>query len=207
MRTGGSGHADRVGAEHGLPAEGRDHGDVRGVGGGEADHPVGECQRRVVGGGAEVTRVPDGHDPDAVDPRLGDGQLHGHRGGGVAEPLLGVQERRGHVVPDHARLRPGDDEAGPDPLGIAGEHPDAVGVHAAEVGPDHEPSRQLSRPPRHLERLQDRHDEPLERLVSDKDWRLGHRSEPCDLDPGVLELVAPVDRGEERRDPLDRPGV
>ena len=171
---GGRGHADRIRAHHGLAAEGRGHGHEGRVGEGESDHAAVEGHHRVVGARSEVIRVAHGHDAHAVGRRLGDGQLHGHHARRMPQALLPVHQSGGEIVACHRGLRGRVDEAQMRPLDVLGEHADAVGVDAAEIGAHHEIGGEARVLGRHLEGLEHRHDEIGQPLVVDDDGFIGH---------------------------------
>src|SRR5262249_4799408 len=122
----------------------------------------------------------------------------------------GATERRGAVAGGqvYARARPGGDRpaarvrAGAAPGARRGRRrrpaPGALGDRAD--GPD----RAAARGGDHLPRAR-----RLARLIGRPSGQPPGRarSETGDLDPGVLQLVAPVDRSEDRGDALERAGV
>jgi hypothetical protein len=77
----------------------------------------------------------------------------------MAEALLSVDQRGGEIVARHLRLGPRVHEAGAGPLHVAGQHADAVRVHPAQVGADHEVGGERRIARGHLQRLEHRDDE------------------------------------------------
>ena len=168
VAPGGSGHRDRIGAEHRLAAVGRDNGGSR-VRHAQADHLVGERHHGVVGGRAVVIRVAAGHESHAVGPGLRDGELHGEGGSVVAERLLAVDDRRRTLVADDLRLGGRHDPALAVPLEVGRQHAHPVRVDAPQIRPDHEVGDELGHRRRRPPAVEDRDDEGLEGRGGDEE--------------------------------------
>ena len=85
---------------------------------------------------AEMAGMPQGHDGDAVLPRLADAELGGEGAGGLAEAVMGVDEGEGRAVAHHLRRAVGLDLALLQPGDVA-RHPDhPVAVVPGQVGGD-----------------------------------------------------------------------
>ena len=133
----GGGEGEGVRAHDRLRREGGHEGDPAGGGGDHADDATIGRDLRVAARGAEVMRVEHGDDGDSRGAALLDGEIHRVHRDGMAERGVRVDEGHGrslaHGLEDGLHV----EAAPPELLVVAGQHGDAVGVDAAQVGLDH----------------------------------------------------------------------
>jgi hypothetical protein len=122
----------------GIGGPRRHHQDSARGRGHEPDLPGLGGDARIIAGRAEVMAVHHAYRADAEHLRLLDGELHGHDGGGVAEPVRAVHQAGRGEVAHHARLAGDAELAELQHLLVAHQHRDAVAVHAHQVGLDHD---------------------------------------------------------------------
>ena len=128
--------ADRVETDHRLGSEGRSHRQAA-HGHGHADHVAIERPDRVIGRGAEVPAVRDGHGSHTAGLRLVQGQIHGLRPDRQAQTAIAVHRRHGGCFAEDLPDGCGVDPSVLQPGDVARHHvADAVRIDSPQVRVD-----------------------------------------------------------------------